>query len=248
MIEKAKNRLLIVESDAVLRSSLHDYFADHHCLVMSIASEKNIATTLLKTPINVIVLSLTASNRDVLCLLEWLTHYYPHTQLIVTVKEKWADADERVQLLEKGVTDIVITPFQPKELLLRINNALLLPVASAKHYQTGDLRLYTNSYCVIKAGKKIPLTSLETEMLKLLYLNIDCVVTRDAITQQLYGLEHHPLNRSIDIHINKIRKKIEDNPSKPNYIRTVRGKGYYLKSSSFLPNNSAPLAAHHALH
>lgn len=245
---KEKKHLLIVESHDVLRSHLHHYFASHHYRVTSIASEEKIIPTLSTLPINVMVLSLTNASRHVFCLLEQLRHDYPQIQLIVTTQENWAQSNARVQLLEKGATDVVIKPFQCKELLLRINNILPFPVTAPDHYQTGDLVLYANSHCIVKTGKKIQLTGIETELLKLLYQHIDQVVTRDEITQQLYGIEYHPLNRRIDIHINKIRKKIEDKPSQPSYIQTVRGQGYYLKSLPFVPQKPAPLAKHHAIH
>lgn len=247
MFPKEKKRLLIVENERILRSHLHHYFADHYH-VTSVTSEEKIVPTLIGMPINAIILSVTNTSSNVPCLLEQLSNDYSRIPLIATVNGKWANSNARVQLLEKGATDVVIKPFQCKELLLRINNILQYPVMLSDHYQTGDLVLYVNSQCIVKTGKKIPLTNMETNLLKLLYQHIDQVVTRDEINQKLYGIEHHPLNRSIDIHINKIRKKIEDNPSQPHYIQTVRGQGYYLKSSPFVPQTPTPFAIHHALH
>ncbi|WP_422264529.1 winged helix-turn-helix domain-containing protein [Thiofilum sp.] len=75
------------------------------------------------------------------------------------------------------------------------------------------------------------LTLIEANILKILYLNAQSVVSRDEIMNSTKGSIHNPLDRSIDIHINKIRKKIEDDPANPRYISTIRGIGYRLNMS-----------------
>ena len=78
----------------------------------------------------------------------------------------------------------------------------------------------------IKHGQPVKLTATEVKLMKFLYLNANKVITRDEISETLRGNQHHPLDRSIDVHINRLRNKIEDMPSIPKMLNTVWGKGY----------------------
>jgi DNA-binding response OmpR family regulator len=238
---KIKKRLLLVKSDNEMHSHLQHYLSSHYH-VTCVTSSKKIADILLKNLVDLIMLPIASASRHLLCLLEWFASSYPQIHVMVIVDGKWANEDGRIAILEKGVVDILIKPFHPKELSLRIDNFFSLQQGTySTCYQLGDLTLQLINNCVFKAGKKITLTFLETKLLQLLYLNVGEVVTREVIAQQLYGLEYHPLNRSIDIHINKIRKKIGDNSSEPHYIWTIRGRGYCLKSSFFIRENMPAL-------
>ena len=137
---------------------------------------------------------------------------------------------DRLAGLEQGARDYLVKPFQCKELLLRIENILgsTQPKSNSTLLRIGELELDTHACTIVNGHKEIKLTLLETSILKLLYINSGAPVSRDDIMAQVKGTSHNPLDRSIDIHINKLRKKIETNPATPQYIRTVRGKGYRL--------------------
>lgn len=137
--------------------------------------------------------------------------------------------DDRLIGLKAGAQDYVIKPFHEAELLIRIENILRGSPRHNRHHfsvQVGHIRLDLDKCRVFKGDEEIKLTVIEVNILKLLYINAGATLSRDDISEQIRGAKHHPLDRSIDIHINKLRKKMEDEPSKPVLIRTIRGKGY----------------------
>ncbi|HHC75339.1 MAG TPA: response regulator transcription factor, partial [Thiothrix sp.] len=92
----------------------------------------------------------------------------------------------------------------------------------------GNVTVNTEEKYVDKKSEKLSLTNLECKILQLLYLNAGIPLSRDEIMQQSMGMQYLPTNRSIDIHINRLRNKIEETPKHPQYIKTIRGKGYCL--------------------
>jgi DNA-binding response OmpR family regulator len=92
--------------------------------------------------------------------------------------------------------------------------------------QIGDFTLDTITNCINKDNETIPLTRLECKILQLLYINAGMPLSREDLMWQTMGIRYVPSNRSIDTHVNRLRKKIEKVPADPLYIRTVRGRGY----------------------
>lgn len=181
-----------------------------------------------KKRIDLIVLDIELPNKDGLYWLKWLQQYHPHVPVMMASVR--SNEYERLAGLEAGACDYLVKPFQCKELLIRIENILgrRTQLPHGKFIQIGEWQLDTQTCTVFNSDKEVKLTALETSILKLLYINQGIPVSRDDIMAQIKGTGHNPLDRSIDIHINKLRKKIEVNPASPAYICTVRGKGYRL--------------------
>jgi DNA-binding response OmpR family regulator len=149
--------------------------------------------------------------------------------LMLTARGEEAD---RVMGLELGADDYLPKPFSPRELLARIRALLRRSqgqlVEKGGTVRRGPLALNAETREVKLRGKEVHLTSYEFELLRLLMLDAGRVLSRDQILDRLKGEEFESFDRSIDVHISKLRQKLEDNPKEPRLIKTVRGVGYQL--------------------
>jgi DNA-binding response OmpR family regulator len=152
--------------------------------------------------------------------------------LVLTAKDGELD---RVLGLETGADDYVTKPFSPRELVARVRAILrrARPVSAAGAAQpqlvAGDLVLDPNTREVFLAGRPVDLTTKEFDLLRLLMAHPNRVFTRDALLEHVWGYDYFGGTRTVDMHISRLRDKIEDDPSSPTYIVTVRGVGYKFK-------------------
>jgi len=223
-----KNNVLILESNLdspQVFTTLNTHFSIHRHIV----DKSKLSLILNKTPIHLIVINTNTVDSQRFYCLKWLKNYYAHIPIIMLFEK--STCEERLQILNLGVQSYILKPFLDQELLIVAQKTLNI---SKVKYQCsiiniGDLVFNILTNAIVKNKEKnIHLTTLEADILKLLCLNAGSVVSRDDIMLQTKGVKHHPLDRSIDIHINNLRKKIEVHPSKPEYIRTVRGIGYQI--------------------
>ena len=152
-----------------------------------------------------------------------------------------ADESERIVGLELGADDYLAKPFNPRELLARVR-ALLRRAATpaAEHqseaatprFQTGDLEIDFDARRVTVGGKSKELTRFEFELLAALARGAGRVQSRDRLMDLLKGEEFESFDRSIDVHVSRLRAKIERDPKSPRWIKTVRGVGYVLETGS----------------
>lgn len=230
MLQKhAMRKLLLVDDDEMLQGFLFKYLNNKQYAVDSLLDGDGLPVMLERTRVDLIVLDVELPRRDGIYWLKWLRQYHPHIPVIMASVR--GSEHDRLIGLEFGARDYLVKPFQCKELLIRIEN--ILGMTSLKQddslIRIGELKVDTRACTVVRrSGEEVKLTSLEANILKLLYVNAGIPVSRDDIMAQVRGVSHNPIDRSIDIHINKLRKKIEIDPSVPEYICTIRGKGYCL--------------------
>lgn len=147
--------------------------------------------------------------------------------IMLTAKGKEID---RVVGLEIGADDYVTKPFSVRELLARIKALLRRadrePKDIPKIYSFGNVEIDFAHFKVRRQGKELDLTSLEMEILKYLIAHRGEVVSRNDLLDKIWGYESFPTTRTIDNHILKLRKKIEEDPAHPRYIFSVYGTGY----------------------
>ncbi len=137
---------------------------------------------------------------------------------------------DRVVGLEIGADDYITKPFSIRELIARIKARLRYTETERKSvaelYSFGDFEIDFNKFKVKRKGKELDLTSLELNILKYFINHSGEVVSRNDLLNKIWGYERYPTTRTIDNHILKLRKKIEDNPSHPRHIISVYGGGY----------------------
>ena len=136
---------------------------------------------------------------------------------------------DRVLGLELGADDYVTKPFSPRELVARVRAVLRRlerPVGSPEILEVGDLRVDQGRHEVLKTGQPVDLTPTEFKLLVTLMENPGRVFTRAELLEAVQGVAFEAYERTIDVHIKNLRRKIEDDPGHPHYIETVRGVGY----------------------
>ncbi|WP_273950832.1 response regulator YycF [Leuconostoc mesenteroides] len=158
--------------------------------------------------------------------------------IVVTAKDSEID---KVLGLEMGADDYVTKPFSNRELVARVKANLRSRKSvsqtseetfnSTEDIHLGDLVIHPQAYMVSKDGADIELTHREFELLYYLAQHIGQVMTREHLLQQVWGYDYFGDVRTVDVTVRRLREKIEDNPSHPNWLATRRGVGYYLRPS-----------------
>ena len=154
---------------------------------------------------------------------------------IIIVSARGQDM-EKIMGLELGADDYIVKPFNPLELVARIRSVLRRTV---KHEQrtvsdqlkNGPFLLDLKTQRVYKAGKQLKLTAREFQMMKLFMERPNEPITRDDLLDEIWGLNYFGDSKTVDVHIRRLREKIEDDPSQPIYLKTVWGFGYALQES-----------------
>ncbi len=148
------------------------------------------------------------------------------------------DVADRITGLELGADDYVVKPFSPKELEARIrsvlrrvekNGATSIPSSGVIHL--GSIKIDTNKRQVYKGNERIRVTGMEFSLLELLVSRSGELISRNDILTEVWGytLENHVDTRVVDVHISRLRTKLEDDPSNPELILTARGTGYLFQ-------------------
>ncbi|MFM7013925.1 MAG: response regulator transcription factor [Actinomycetota bacterium] len=147
--------------------------------------------------------------------------------IMLTAKDSEID---KVVGLEIGADDYVTKPYSTRELLARMKAVLRRNAEPSLEHsailQAGELRLDSERHVVTLAGKTISLPLKEFELLELLMENVNRVLTRGQIIDRVWGANYFGDTKTLDVHIKRLRSKIEDDPARPQYIQTVRGLGY----------------------
>jgi two-component system response regulator MtrA len=150
--------------------------------------------------------------------------------IMLTAKSDTADV---VRGLESGADDYVVKPFNPKELVARIRTRLRpAPEASTELLQVGDLVLDIAGHEVRRGDTKINLTPLEFELLLALALKPQQVFTREMLLEQVWGYHYKADTRLVNVHVQRLRAKVEHDPDNPRIVMTVRGVGYRAGSAT----------------
>ena len=147
--------------------------------------------------------------------------------LIIMTTAKSQDID-KIDAYSFGVSDYVTKPFNMDVLVALIENKVKYAINNEKSemHKFGDMEHNPNTHSLIKDGKKIELTILENRILLYFLKNENKIINRDELMMVVWGYNSDVNTRTLDMHIVRLRKKIEDNPDTPHYLLTVRGVGY----------------------
>lgn len=148
--------------------------------------------------------------------------------LIIMLTAKGQDSD-KIMGLDLGADDYMVKPFNPFELIARIRALIRRRQPSEKgnkNYSYGDLYLDTIGNMLLKEGFEVELTPIEYALIKMFMENPGKTLKRDALLNSVWGEDYFGDTKTLDVHIRRLREKIEKNPSDPQYIKTVWGLGY----------------------
>ena len=147
--------------------------------------------------------------------------------IIVMMTAKAQDVD-KIDAYSFGVSDYVTKPFNMDVLVALIDNRVKFVINNEKSevYRFGNMEHHPNTHSLMRDGKKIELTILENRILLYFLKNANTVINRDELMMVVWGYNSDVNTRTLDMHIVRLRKKIENNPDRPHFMQTVRGVGY----------------------
>ncbi|WP_420343056.1 response regulator [Paenirhodobacter sp.] len=225
--------LLIVDDDERIRGLLHKFLARNGFLVTAARDAAHARRLLLGLEFNLIVLDVMMPGEDGLSLTRDLRRKMSTPILLLTAR---GETRERIEGLEAGADDYLPKPFEPKELLLRIN-AILRRVptevrAGPKFISLGPLRYDQDRGELWQGESPVRLTATEVALMRIFAARAGEVVSRTDLIDELGRDRSAPAeetgDRAVDVQITRLRRKIEPDPREPRYLQTVRGLGYML--------------------
>ncbi|HZF93725.1 MAG TPA: response regulator [Allosphingosinicella sp.] len=233
MQQQAAAHIIVVDDDDDVRNTVAEYLLRNGFAVSEANGGEALRARMAERPIDLALLDINMPGDDGLTLAREIRASGDAGIIMLTAKN---DDIDRIVGLEIGADDYITKPFNPRELLARVRSVLRRARASAggeapatmgREVQMGKCRLNLDSrklYCA--DGSEQPLTAMEFDLLATFAAHPGRVLSRDQLLDLAHNKEIEPFDRSIDIRVTRIRRKIEDDPAKPQAIKTVRGAGY----------------------
>ena len=226
-------KILVVDDDSRIRDLLRRYLTQEGMEVILAEDGKALNRSMQRDTIDLIVLDLMMPGEDGLSICRRLRAANDRTP-IVMLTAKGEDVD-RIVGLEIGADDYLGKPFNPRELLARINAVLRrrpppeapgAPSGENEVVSFGPFSFDLGTRVLQKAGEELPLTTGEFAMLKALVRHPRLPLSREKLALLARGREFEPFDRSLDVQVSRLRKLIEEDAASPRYIQTVWGVGY----------------------
>ncbi len=229
--------IIVVDDDPDIRETLHTYFVGNGFQVTEAEDGTALRAAVATQKFDLCLLDLKMPGEDGLSLCRFLRET---TDMGVVMLTGSGDSIDRVIGLEVGADDYIAKPFELREVLARVRSVLrrAAPVerqviaqasqdTDAKSFAFGPFKVNPNSrYLETESGETIALSPMEYDLIKAFAERPGRVLSRDALLEVAHGRDWDPFDRSIDVRVTRLRKKIEEDPSYPRYIKTIRGVGY----------------------
>lgn len=223
-------RLLIVEDDDQLAQLLLEYLGQHGFELSRVATGDVGAQTILETQPDLVILDLMLPGTDGLQVCRAVRNGYAGAILMLTASQSEAD---HVAGLELGADDFVNKPVQPRVLLARIRAQLRRlgrprSETASGIVRVGSLQVDASSRDATVDGRTVPLTTMEFDVLLMLAREAGTVVTRDDLYVKVAGSDYDGIDRGMDVHVSRLRRKLQRSGFDPSRLKSVRGVGYLL--------------------
>ena len=223
-------KILIVDDDKALCDLIKRYLTENGYITLTANDGGEMYQQLEQVTPDLIIMDLMLPGDDGLTLAKEIRSKGNTPIIILSAR---GDEVDRIVGLEVGADDYLPKPFNPRELLARIRSVLRRTQTNqaqepndTEEIVFGDFRVQPQSRQLFINNEEVVLTSGEFTLLEVFVNNPNRILNRDSLLQLLKGYEHQPYDRSIDVRITRLRRKIEPDPSKPTYIRTIWGEGY----------------------
>ncbi|MGB7344363.1 MAG: response regulator transcription factor [Pirellulaceae bacterium] len=227
-------QLLIVEDDVALATMVSEFFAEHG-FETTTESDGSAAIKLIgQNHYDAVILDIALPGADGLSVCRAVRPKYKGPIIVLTARGEEID---EVVALEVGADDFMAKPVRPRALLARLKvhlrrSDVATSSSPTKTIKVGDLTIDEGSRNVVVAGENVDLTTAEFELLLYLAQRAGSVVERKAIFIDLLELPYDGLDRSIDLRVSRLRRKLNDDPNQPERIKSIRGIGYLMARST----------------
>ena len=218
--------ILVVDDDRRLRARLQKYLMAQGFLVSTASSAADAEAKLKSLVFDLLIVDVMMPGEDGMSFTRRIRQGAGIPIIMLTARDM---VDDRVAGLEVGADDYLSKPFEPRELVLRMRNALRLvppPPEKSGVLTFGPFTFDRDRLELSRDGQPVPLTDSETSLLGVFAGSPGVTMSRFRLAQKTTTAE-----RTIDVQVSRLRRKIEHNPGEPQYLRTIRGKGYVLVTS-----------------
>ena len=226
MVEEGKRHILVVDDDERIRKLLKRYLSSHGYCASAVGDVAEAKHLLKGVCFDLLIVDVMMPGETGLDLTRDIRKSSDIPILMLTAR---AESEERIEGLEHGASDYLTKPFEPRELLLRVRNLLRAravdPAQEIYAVVFGEFRFETNDLLLYQNGARVTLTGAETKLLDAFARSPGRIFSRMDISE--WGNAEQ--ERSIDVRINRLRRKIEPDPRHPVYLQTLRGQGYVFR-------------------
>ncbi len=232
MTGKTRYKVLLVDDDARLRELLSRYLQEQGFSIKAVADAATMDRSLHREHFDLIVLDLMLPGEDGLTICRRLRAAENNVPIVMLTAK--GDEVDRIVGLEMGADDYLPKPFNPRELVARIHAIMRrqpatlpgAPTLEEEVVRFGRVVVNLGTRALARDGEDIALTTGEFSLLKVLLQHPRQPLSRDKLMELARGREYGVFDRAIDVQISRLRKLVEDDPSKPRYLQTVWGFGY----------------------
>jgi two-component system response regulator RegX3 len=230
-----KTHVLLVEDDALATKLIDFMLTDAGYEIYTLADPRRVGEYLHEYPIDLLLLDIMLPHMDGYAIAKQVRREYPDIPIIFLSARGMVT--DKVEGFAQGADDYVAKPFEPTELLARIQAVL-------RRYRRAERNVFGTVIRVGEAAldlgelrfsgtKRRPaiLTPTEMKLLECLMRNANAVISRETLIERTWGYDYDGFGNRVDVYIRRIRNKIEEDPSSPSYIHTVRGMGYVFREA-----------------
>ena len=220
-----RTRVLVIDDDERLSTLLGEYLGRFNFSVRAVAHPDEGLHAIKVDPPDIVILDVMLPDTDGFAVCRKVPETSRVPIIMLTAR---GDVADRIVGLELGADDYVPKPFEPRELMARMQAVLRRGAGGVgeDRVRIGPLEVNWTTSSARLSGQPVPFTSAEFELLGLLMRNRGRVLSRDRIMDETRGIDWDAYDRSIDVLVSRIRQKLGDDPKQPVFIRTVRGLGY----------------------
>lgn len=217
--------VLVIDDDEKLNNLLKDYLKKFGYQVKTVTHPEDGLEILESELPDIIILDIMLPGMDGFETCKEIRKLYNVPIIMLTAR---GDVTDRIVGLEIGADDYLSKPFEPRELVARIQSILRRgkDVMKSDRIKFGNLIVDINKHTVTLESKNIELTTMEFEVLALFVKNPGKVMTRDRIMERTHNVDWEAFDRTVDVLVSRLRQKLQDDPKNPSYFKTIWGKGY----------------------
>ncbi|QOY53466.1 response regulator transcription factor [Candidatus Sulfurimonas baltica] len=216
-------KILLIEDDLDMQTLISDYLIKYDFEVISFEKPKEALQNLEKNTnlYDIVVLDLMLPQMDGFDVCKRIRQL---SSVPIIISSARSELSDKILGFDFGADDYLAKPYEPRELVIRINAILRRSLSSAK--TIGDFEIDEEKHEIKIEGLLLDLTKIEYDILHLFLQNQGKVLSRESISNSVTGIEYNSKERTIDMHISNIRQKIGDDSKDPKYIKSVWGIGY----------------------